>query len=61
LKIKFYQNYWFQPRFLPKPIFGLVGKISIILSILLGELIPIPLPWVLFDYNPAKQPYDIGV
>jgi len=37
-------NYWNRPRILPKPIFGFktVGKI--------------PIPWINFDRNPARQP-----
>jgi len=39
-------NYWNRPRLLPKPILGYktVGKI--------------PVPWVNFDRNPAKQPIN---
>jgi len=59
LKINFYQNYWYQPRLFPKPIFGRASKISVILSILFGNPVLIPIPWVLFDYTPAKEPYDI--
>ena len=40
------ENYWNRPRFLPKPIFGSRGFIGII-------------PWVQFDWHPAKEPYDI--
>jgi len=38
------ENYWNRPRVFPKPIFGLI-----ILMI----------PWVEFDWHPAKEPYDI--
>ena len=38
-------NYWNRPRILPKPILG-------VLSII---------PWVQFDWHPAKEPYDIEV
>jgi len=37
-------NYWNRPRILPKPIFGRMGV----------------LPWVNFDWHPAREPYDIG-
>ena len=37
-------NYWDKPRFLPKPIFGYA---------------PGYIPWVMFDWHPAKEPYDI--
>lgn len=36
-------NYWNRPRFLPVPILGIVGFI----------------PWLQFDWFPAKEPYDI--
>ena len=39
------ENYWDRSRNLPVPIFGSIGLI----------------PWVNFDWNPAKEPYDIGV
>ena len=37
-------NYWDRPRFLPKPIFGYA---------------PGFIPWVMFDWHPAQEPYDI--
>jgi len=40
-------NYWDSPRFLPKPIFGII-KINYIL-----------LPWLNFDWRPAQEPYYI--
>jgi parallel beta-helix repeat protein len=47
------RNYWNKPRYLPKPIFGAIF------------LQPPPmfqlLPWIRFDWNPASEPYDIGV
>jgi len=46
-----YNNYWKKPRFLPKPIFGVW---------MLGEDLQIWIPWFQFDWNPAKEPYDIG-
>jgi len=39
-------NYWDRPRLLPYPIFGRVGFFGLI-------------PWIEFDWNPAKEPYDI--
>ena len=38
-------NYWNRPRFLPVPILGIVGFI----------------PWLQFDWFPAKEPYDISM
>lgn len=45
-KTNWNHNYWNRPRLFPKPIFGIktVGKI--------------PIPWVNFDRNPAKQPIN---
>ncbi|MCD4664039.1 MAG: right-handed parallel beta-helix repeat-containing protein [Bacteroidales bacterium] len=43
-------NYWDRPRFLPKPIFG-IGVAFNFTSF----------PWVNFDWNPAKEPYDIPI
>ena len=41
-------NYWYNWKFpLPKPIFGMTGKLSLI-------------PWIQFDYHPAKEPWKIG-
>lgn len=39
-------NYWGKSRFLPKPIFGRIGKNSLIL-------------WVNFDLHPAREPNEI--
>jgi len=47
------QNYWNRPRLLPKIIFGMR-------EIRLNSYI-IPIPWIEFDWNPAQEPYDIGV
>jgi hypothetical protein len=45
-------NYWGQPRTKPYPIYGKIyGKI--------GPFYRIALPWVQFDWHPAKEPYDI--
>lgn len=41
---RFIQNYWNRPRLLPYPIIGTVFLI---------------VPWVLFDWRPALQPYNI--
>ena len=43
------ENYWGRPRILPKPIFGIM---------VIGS---VPIPWFNFDWNPAQEPYDIGV
>jgi len=43
------QNYWNEPRVLPKLIFGVI------------EIGSIWLPWINIDWNPAQEPYDIGV
>jgi parallel beta-helix repeat protein len=51
------QNYWEQPRTLPKPIFG---EIYWFLGYPYWERYHIP--WIpQFDWHPAKEPYDIGV
>ncbi len=42
------QNYWGRPRILPKPIFGLKYLYSLIPG------------FVVFDWHPAQEPYDIG-
>jgi len=44
---KYKNNYWGEKRFLPYPIFGYI------------KLFNINIPWYNFDWNPAKQPYDI--
>jgi parallel beta-helix repeat protein len=41
------ENYWDRPRVLPKPIFGIKGKLFVLL------------PWINFDWHPAQEPYDI--
>ncbi len=46
--IKWEQNYWNRPRLLPKPIFGIKFTQNRIY------------PGVMFDTNPAKEPYDIN-
>ena len=49
------ENYWSKSRYFPKLIFG---------KILLSEhylIIPLIVPWINFDWHPAKEPYDIGV
>jgi parallel beta-helix repeat protein len=45
-----YDNYWKRPRILPKPIFGML---------MWGEDLQFRIPWVQFDWFPAKEPYDI--
>jgi parallel beta-helix repeat protein len=47
-------NYWNKSRTLPKPIFGT-------LTIALIFYRNIVIPWIAFDWHPAKEPYDIGV
>jgi len=42
-------NYWGESRILPKFIWGSIG-------IFVGFI-----PWINFDWHPAKEPYDIGV
>lgn len=44
---KFHNNFWNRLRLTPKIIFGTIGK-----------SIPI-IPWINFDWSPAKEPYDI--
>jgi hypothetical protein len=54
-KVRFYnctdstwnQNYWNRPRIYPKLIFGWKDRYKI--------------PWINIDWNPASEPYDIGV
>jgi len=41
-------NYWGKSLFHPKIIFGSIGIIGLI-------------PWINFDWHPAKEPYPIGV
>ncbi len=43
------ENYWNRPRLLPYPIFGI------------GEFLFSSFPWVVFDWHPAKEPYDISI
>ena len=45
LKNNWNYNYWDRFRLLPKPIFGRLGKLGLI-------------PWINFDWHPAKEPYD---
>ncbi len=45
------QNYWNRPRILPELI---IGKIHVV-------WFPIKIPWLNFDWRPAKEPYDIEV
>ena len=40
---KWLGNYWNRPRLLPKPIFGIMAM----------------MPWLNFDWRPAREPYDI--
>jgi hypothetical protein len=40
------RNYWGRPRLLPKPLFGWIGFFGLI-------------PFVIFDWHPAQEPYDI--
>ena len=42
-------NYWGRPRFLPHPIIGFT----------VGPLGRFLIPWIIFDWNPAREPYDI--
>ena len=56
-KTKFYQNYWYQPRVLPKLIFG---GVIIDLTWIFNFPFGIMFPWILVDSNPAIEPYNIG-
>ena len=49
------ENYWGKPGYLPEPIFGLLT------FGLRGDLSLFKIPWVCFDWHPAKEPYDIEV
>jgi parallel beta-helix repeat protein len=51
----FNENYWNRPRILPKPIFG---PLEIWFRIF-GNTRTIIIPWVHFDWHPAREPYDI--
>jgi len=42
-------NYWGRPLSRPKIIFGRIGRFINLI------------PWVNFDWHPAKEPYDLGV
>ena len=42
-------NYWNRIRFLPKPILGFTGKNNLVI------------PLIIFDWYPAKEPYDIPI
>jgi len=44
-------NYWGRVMKLPKPIFGL--------KYMGIAFFPLFIPWVIFDWHPAKEPYDI--
>ena len=44
-------NYWGRVMKLPKPIFGL--------KYMGIAFFPLFIPWVIFDWNPAQEPYDI--
>ncbi len=45
---KWDENYWYNWRLsIPKPIFGMTGKLALI-------------PWMEFDFHPAKEPWKIG-
>ena len=46
------QNYWNRPRIFPKLIFGKIRTSSTYIPHIL---------WINIDWNPAKEPYDIGV
>jgi parallel beta-helix repeat protein len=50
-RTRFYHNYWYRPRVLPKLIIGLG---------FLNSSVPVPVPVFQFDLFPAKQPYDIS-
>jgi len=52
-------NYWNKPRTIPKAIFGSY-RIIVPRAIYLGN-IPIPINFINIDWNPAQEPYDIGV
>ena len=43
-------NYWDEPRFLPYPVYGWMRDIP-----------PFYIPWIYFDWHPAKEPYDIPI
>ncbi len=54
-KNKFNNNYWFRPRALPKLIIG-----KFVPSLLLWLFLDLYIPIFQFDWNPAKEPYDIS-
>ncbi len=47
-------NYWGRPRVFPKPIFGVFTYRREAQSPI------IIIPWLIFDWHPAKEPYDMG-
>jgi len=47
------QNYWGRPRLFPKIIIIFYGRYT--------GFEPIEIPWINIDWNPAQEPYDIGV
>jgi hypothetical protein len=48
------ENYWGRSRILPKPLFGILTYQRDAQSPL------IIIPWIIFDWHPAKEPYNIG-
>ncbi|MBN1860461.1 MAG: right-handed parallel beta-helix repeat-containing protein [Candidatus Thermoplasmatota archaeon] len=59
-KIWFYHNYWFRPRLLPKPIISSVIIWFSLISNFLEMPVYLIIPWILFDWHPAQEPYDIS-
>ncbi len=56
LTTKWRKNYWERTRILPKAI---MGKKDIFLFEFIYSDIILPIPWISFDWHPAKEPYDI--
>ena len=58
---KWYHNYWNRPRFLPKPVFGIIRLIPWINFDRRPARTPneIPIPWFEFDWHLPKTPYGI--
>jgi len=52
-------NYWGRPRLTPKPI--LITGWRVFYFFFSLNPIPYPVPIIMFDWNPAEEPYDISI
>ena len=61
-KIHWDGNYWDEPKLQQYIIPGFFGITDILYNIALSlGLRELPRNWVNFDWNPASEPYDMGV